>query len=360
MREQNFLPSSTTPTSMTPDDRASLLSSDKMPSSAAIRHRLTVPQLHSYMGFRKPRDWKEILALCQDTVDLSFDSGDVPLDLGNVANIKRSRRNKTPIPRPRKFLDAVQTDIGYGDCRAIGGAKYCIILVDRATRYTWLYSLKSLTHEDILHALQDFQLDAGQLPKRIYTDFDNKIIAGHTAQWLVAHQCHVVASPGGHQHQNGLVERAWQTVCGMARSYTTDMQMPRRYWYWALQHAVHVLNYFLCLVNGLSTTPFELVYGVKPDLRTLFGYFLAVIFFHEKDGTRSLDGIAESKTMQGIAIHRSRTADGLLFYSPATRKIYTSSDYKLDEGRSTPNSFNLKYDGGIFVGLYDLAVHTTV
>jgi hypothetical protein len=28
-------------------------------------------------------------------------------------------------------------------------------------------------------------------------------------------------------------------------------------------------------------------------------------------------------------------------------------DYKLDEGRSTPHTFYLSFDGGIFVGLYD-------
>jgi hypothetical protein len=116
MREQKFLPSpSSVPTSSTPSDRPSLLSSDKMPSSTAQRHRLTVPQLHRYMGFRKPKDWNEILELSQENVTLSLDDGVVPLELGDVANIKRSRRNKTPIPRPPKFLAAVHMDIGYGD-----------------------------------------------------------------------------------------------------------------------------------------------------------------------------------------------------------------------------------------------------
>ena len=47
MREQNFLPSSNPkPTTTTPSDRPSLLSSDKMPSSTARRRRVTVPQLH--------------------------------------------------------------------------------------------------------------------------------------------------------------------------------------------------------------------------------------------------------------------------------------------------------------------------
>ena len=33
--------------------------------------------------------------------------------------------------------------------------------------------------------------------------------------------------------------------------------------------------------------------------------------------------------------------------------MYSSSDYKLDESLATPNLFNLRYDGGIFIGLYD-------
>lgn len=247
-------------------------------------------------------------------------------------------------------------DIGYGDCKAVGGAKYCILLVDHVTRYVWIYALHSLTHEEIINALRDFCNDAGDIPRCLYTDFDTKIIAGETEKWLKGNNCKVIAAPGGHQHQNGLVERAWQTTTCMARSYITDMQMPRNFWYWALQQTVHVMNYFPCLVNGLSTTPFELVYGIKPDLRTLFRLFSCGYFLHEKDGVRTRDGISESKTLQGITLGRSRKADGMLFYNPATCQIYTSSDYTLDEGRSTPNAFNLRYDGGIFVGLYDYGI----
>ena len=355
LREQNFLPSSK-PTTTTPPDRPSLLSSDKVPSSSAQKCHLTIPQLHRYTGFRKPRDWKEIIELSIETVTLSAEPAIVPFELGDVANIKRSRRNKVPVPRPAKFLSVVHMDIGYGDCKAVGGAKYCIMLVDCATCYTWIYALKSLTHEDITNALRDFRNDAGAMPTRLYTNFDNKLIAGPTADWIKENHCKIVSAPGGRQQQNGLVGKAWQTVTSMARAYITDMQMPRTYWYWGLCQAVHVINYFPCLVNGLSTTPFELVYGVKPDLRTLFRLFSCGYFVHEKDGSHSLDGIAESKTMQGIAIGRSRQADAMMFYNPATRKIYTSSDYKLDEGRSTPSLFNLKYDGGIFVGLYDLGL----
>lgn len=184
-----------------------------MPSSTARKNRLTVPQLHRYMGFRKPRDWTEILDLSQENVELVVDDGVAPLELGDVANIKRSRHNKTPIASPAKFLEAVYMDIGYGDCKAIGGAKYCILLVDRANHYAWINALKPLTHEDITNAFRDFQLDAGALPTRIYTDFDSKLIQhGPTGNWLQDSGCKVVSPPGGCQCQNGLVERTWQTT----------------------------------------------------------------------------------------------------------------------------------------------------
>jgi len=46
------------------------------------------------------------------------------LELGDVANIKQSCRNTLPIPRPNAYLDVVHCNIGYGDCKAIGGARF--------------------------------------------------------------------------------------------------------------------------------------------------------------------------------------------------------------------------------------------
>jgi hypothetical protein len=57
--------------------------------------------------------------------------------------------------------------------------------------------------------------------------------------------------------------------------------------------------------------------------------------------------------MQGIALGRCRKSDGMIFYCPHNKQLYTSTDYKLDEGRITPITFNLHYNGGIFVGLYN-------
>jgi hypothetical protein len=49
----------------------------------------------------------------------------------------------------------------------------------------------------------------------------------------------------------------------------------------------------------------------------------------------------------------------MIFYSPHTKELYTSSDYKLDKGHNTPTIFNLQYDGGIFVGHYNSSSSAT-
>ena len=41
------------------------------------------------------------------------------------------------------------------------------------------------------------------------------------------------------------------------------------------------------------------------------------------------------------------------FYGPHTKTITASADFILDEARSTPAAFNLKYNGGLFFGLYN-------
>jgi hypothetical protein len=344
------LPSST---STTPDDRPELLSCDKVPSFYPNLRRFSIPELHRYIGFRQLKDWSSVLAVAQPTISFNTSNQDVPLELGDVANVKKSRRNTSPIPRPPTFLDVVHCDIGYGDCKAVGGARFCLILVDHATRYSWIYALKSLCHTNIIKVFQQFQVDAGSLPHWLYTDFDSKLVAGPTEKFLLEHGCKVRASLNSCQDKNGLVERAWQTAIAMARSYIMDMQMPRHSWYWAIRQAVFVMNYLPCTVSHILTSPHELVYGVKPDYRLLFRLFSTGYFKHSSDGSRRRDGITEATSMAGIAVGHCRKSEGLLFYCPHNSQFYSSVDYKLDEGRSTPNTFNLQYDGGIFVGLYD-------
>jgi hypothetical protein len=106
------------------------------------------------------------------------------------------------VERPDKFLEVVYCDIGFGDCKSIGnGALYCITLVDRATRYSWICPLKSLHHETLKSTLQQWLIDCGGCSSRMYTDFDPKILEGPTACFLRDKNIILRGAPSGRQNK---------------------------------------------------------------------------------------------------------------------------------------------------------------
>ncbi len=138
--------------------------------------------------------------------------------------------------------------------------------MNRASQYTWIYPLKSLHHDSIKDAITQWTIDAGSFLKHFYTDFDQKILDVPTGLFLCENKVILHAASTGRQNQNGLVERAWQTVTNMSRASITDMQMPRQYWYWALCQLVQISNYIPCTIEGISTTPHKLAEGGEARL----------------------------------------------------------------------------------------------
>eukprot|EP00957_Ditylum_brightwellii_P122082 9310407-Ditylum_brightwellii.AAC.1 len=60
----------------------------------------------------------------------------------------------------------------------------------------------------------------------------------------------------------------------------------------------------------------------------------------------------ESQSLHGIAVGRSNDLDCMMMYCPFNQKVYHTNNYKLDESGHTATSFNLCYDGRMFIGLY--------
>jgi hypothetical protein len=54
--------------------------------------------------------------------------------------------------------------------------------------------------------------------------------------------------------------------------------------------------------------------------------------------------MAQSQTVQGIAIGYSKIANGMEIYNPHTKQLCTENVFRLDENNHTANKFNLTYD----------------
>ena len=245
-------------------------------------------------------------------------------------------------------------DIGYGEDASIGGYKYVLMLVDQCTRNSWVYGMHGSSGADVSEALWKFFIDAGGFPKTLQCDFDNRIIGGKAAALLRSHGTRIRAAPPYRQDKNGLVERHWQEITKMARSYLTESKLPKKFWFWAVREANLRLNILpvTCSKSGDNnpdylTTPHKEFYGTKPDYRILFPFGCIGSFRRTRDGRHKRTNF-ESQCMMGIALGRSEYTNGMVFYNPELDSFCTSADYILDKRRLVGEMFpSIRYDGGL-------------
>ncbi len=280
-------------------------------------------ELHCIMGCRKFRNYKHLLQVSRD--GQWVDGGEFPLSFGSYATIPKSNWSGAIDKTQYRYLDAVHMDIAFGDCVAIGGYRYALILVDRATRYNWAFGLQGLSSLDILAAIRKFRAAAGSLVRCFYCDCDRKLFGTAISKYLVDNSSKVVAAPAKRQSSNGLVESHWKTMVHMARAYITEKQMPRNFWFYAV---VPDDERDPGPPSGWLVSPFLLVQGVGHDERTWIPLFSIAYFHHNRDGNESRSH-HQAHTMDGIVVGRSPTSNALLVYNPHNKKYYKPDSYRL-------------------------------
>jgi hypothetical protein len=93
----------------------------------------SLEEIHRIMGCRKFLNYKHILDVSRHGEWV--DGGEFPMSHRSYATVPKAKRGTSLDRTSYKFLDAVHMDIAFGDCVSVGGYRYALILVDRATRY---------------------------------------------------------------------------------------------------------------------------------------------------------------------------------------------------------------------------------
>ncbi len=223
-------------------------------------------------------------------------------------------------------------DIAFGDCVLVVGFCYALILVDRATRYNWVYSLKDLSSDSILSALHYFKADAGTYACFFRLDCDAKLFGTCICKHLIDNDSNILATAAGRQSVNGLVKSHWKVMVHMSNAYLTEKQMLRSFWFFSIVHSAQMMNAIPGKLHGKLASPFLLVHGVGHNERPWFPLFLLCYFHHDMDGgvTRSHN---QAHMMDGITVGRSPTSNALLVYNPQTKQYYEPDSYRLDPYR---------------------------
>jgi hypothetical protein len=320
------------------------------PNGSDTKSTWTPEELYCITGCCRFCNYRHIIDATKDGHLL--DTGEFPISLGSYMTIPKAPRGK-PIDRmPSFYLNIVHVDVAFGDCVSVGGNKNALVLVDRATRYNWMFGLKSLHHDDILVAFWEFRDEAGSLAWQFRCVCNEKLFGSSIRSFLHSNRSLIVSGPAGRQSGNGLVKAHWKIMVHMSRAYLTEKQMPRSFWYFAICHAASMMNVIPGKYNGKLTSPFMLVHGERPDQQAWLPIFSLCYFHHENDSNASRSK-NQANTLDGIIIGRDPTSTAILVYNPRNQKYYKPDSYRINPYRLPSLVYStVKYDSGLFISLH--------
>jgi transposase InsO family protein len=150
---------------------------------------------------------------------------------------------------------------------SIGESKYCLVIMDDYSRFTWVFFLqeKSQTQETLKRFLRRAQNEFGLRIKKIRSDngteFKNSQIKGFLEEEGIKHEFSSPYTP----QQNGVVERKNRTLLDMARTMLDEYNTPDQFWAEAINTACYSINH-LYLHRILKKTSYELLTGKKSNV----------------------------------------------------------------------------------------------
>jgi transposase InsO family protein len=115
---------------------------------------------------------------------------------------------------------------------SIGRSKYCLVIVDDYSRFTWVFFLqeKSQTQETLKgflrQAQNEFRLRIKKIRSDNGTEFKNSQIEGFLEEEGIKHEFSSPYTP----QQNGVVERKNRTLLDMARTMLDEYKTANRFW----------------------------------------------------------------------------------------------------------------------------------
>jgi transposase InsO family protein len=211
---------------------------------------------------------------------------------------------------------------------SIGESKYCLVIVDDYSRFTWVFFLqeKSQTQETLKGFLRRAQNEFGLRIKKIRSDnateFKNSQIEGFLKEEGIKHEFSSPYTP----QQNGVVERKNRTLLDMARTMLDEYKTPDRFWAEEINTACYSINR-LYLHQILKKTSNRLLTGKKPNV-SYFRVFGSKCFILVKRGRKSKFA---PKAVEGFLLGYDSNTRAYRVFNKSSGLVEVSCDIVFDE-----------------------------
>ena len=225
---------------------------------------------------------------------------------------------------------------------------YCLLFTSCITRYRFVYFLilKSDTINAFKHFIlhiKKFHLDPTfiilnqeiQVPLTIKTDNGGEFVNNDMSD-LFLHQSvtHEKSSPYS-PFQNGIAERSNRTIFELASTIMTDANIPLFLWEYAVRCVVYVLNLLPNKALNLNSTPYEQLFGRKPNVSHLRIFGCPAYVLLQEHERPSFGVHAFKSTFVGY----DENSLSYLFYF--NHSIYKSRDVIFNEAAISQNNSNI-------------------
>ncbi|CAN1826383.1 Retrovirus-related Pol polyprotein from transposon RE1 [Linum perenne] len=248
-----------------------------------------------------------------------------------------SRQKNLPFPLSNSKalapFDLIHTDIwGPVNQSTREGYSYFLTIVDDHSRAVWAYLMKHKSEARPL--LQDFcVMILRQFDKKIKVIRSDQGQEFHMRDFYAEHGIYHQTSCVERQQQNGKVERKHQDILNIARALKFQAGLPLSFWGDCVLHSIHILNRLPTAILS-NKTPFEALYGTKPDYSHL-KVFGCLVYASSLDRGRTK---FHFMARQGIHIGLAPGIKGYKIFDLHTKQVFVSRDVIFHE-----NIFPFKY-----------------
>jgi hypothetical protein len=223
-------------------------------------------------------------------------------------------------------LSQVSVDLTQFSTPSLQGSKYLIVFVDTYSRYTWCKPLKSKSETS--KALREFIQNVG-CPREILSDWGTEFF-GSFSQVCIDNYIRQVRSAPFSPFSNGIVERKNRELKGMIRSMILEAGGQASWWARAAIYSTHIHNRLYSSYTP-TATPYELMWGHKPDLSHL-RVFGSVCYPLVVPASKRVQANAlKYPSSCGIFMGYAENCPGAVIFDPVAKKMSVRRDVVVDE-----------------------------
>jgi hypothetical protein len=229
----------------------------------------------------------------------------------------------------KRVLELLHMDLfGPPTHASLGGKKYCFVIVDDYSRYTWVYFFKNKyeTQQTFKDFTNDVQHQYGQDILMIRSDNSTEFKNYTLNDFLRDEGIHYQYSSPYTPQQNGVAERKYQTLMDMARTMLAEFKSPYKFWAKAINTVCNATNR-LYLRKGLNKNLYKILTSNKPNIK-YFQVFGCKCFYLERGVHLSK---FDSKALEGIFVGYATKSHAFRIFDKEFARVVEVSNMRFDE-----------------------------